>query len=298
MSVVNRLLAAILVLGCASASSVLLATDSFRSSADGRRVDQSDEQIMPPAGSSTPDLEKAAVTGVPRLIVAKYNVTDGLVAVYESETGKRILFKARFKSDGGMMAKILHRDPTTGKLVPIVGRSKQQDASGKEVEDIAVAGVDLRALLKNGASKSDGQVEKEHQLKQFLATETGQTLLDAMPALYAGLEGLEPTPEVADLLAPFGAIAMALQVGTKQFRGFKHADKIIGNARAKAMSDACSGVDDCVLRGKYFMVHRSGLFDVLGKHKGATANKRAQVDPASVPSSGLRLFQRPVDIVE
>ena len=95
-----------------------------------------------------------------------------------------------------------------------------------------------------------------------------------MPALYAGLEGLEPTPEVADLLAPFGAIAMALQVGTKQFRGFKHADKIVGNARAKAMSDACSGVDDCVLRGKRFLVHRSGLFDVLSKHKGASADKR------------------------
>ena len=62
MSVVNRLLAAILVLGCASASSVLLATDSFRSSADGRRVDQSDEQIMPPAVPSTPDLEMSAVT--------------------------------------------------------------------------------------------------------------------------------------------------------------------------------------------------------------------------------------------
>ena len=67
---------------------------------------------------------------------------------------------------------------------------------------------------------------------------------------------------------------MALQVGTKQFRGFKHADKIVGNARAKAISDACSGVDDCVLRGKRFLVHRSGLFDVLSKHKGASADKR------------------------
>ena len=298
MSLAKQVLAAILVLGFASTSNVLLAADNFRSPADGRRVNQSDDEIMPPAVSSTADGEKAAVTGEPRLIVAKYNATDGLVVVYESETGKRILFKARFRPDGGVMAKIMHRDPTTGKVVPIVGRSSQHDASGKGVEDIEVAGVDLRAFLKNSARKSDGHAEKEQQLKQFLATETGQTLLDAMPALYAGLEGLEPTPEVGDLLAPFGAIAMALQVGTKQFRGFKHADKIVGNARAQAMRDGCLGVDDCVLRGKHFIVHRSGLFDVLSKHTAGSTRKRAQADPVSVPSSGLRQFQRPVDIVE
>ena len=270
MSVVNRVFAAILVLGIASASTMLVAADNFRLPTDGQTVDQSIDDVNLPV----PDAAKAAATGEPRLIVGKYNLSQGLVAVYQSETGKRILFKARFRPDGGIMAKFLHRDPTTGKIVPIVGRSKQQDASGKGVEDLEIAGVDRRAFLKNSTLNSNGHEEKVQQLKQFLATETGQTLLDAMPALYAGLEGLEPTPEVADLLAPFGAIAMALQVGTKQFRGFKHADKIVGNARAKAMSDACSGVDDCVLRGKRFLVHRSGLFDVLSKHKGASADKR------------------------
>ena len=107
------------------------------------------------------------------MTIRKYNVEQGLVAVYQSETGKRILFKARFRPDGGIMATILHRDPTTGKIVRIVGRSKQQDASGKGGEDLEIAGVDLRALLKNSTLNRNGQEEKVQQLKKFLATETG-----------------------------------------------------------------------------------------------------------------------------
>ena len=156
MSVVNRVFAAILVLGIASASTVLVAADNFRLPTDGQTVDQSIDDVNLPV----PDAAKAAATGEPRLIVGKYNLSQGLVAVYQSETGKRILFKARFRPDGGIMAKILHRDPTTGKIVPIVGRSKQQDASGKGVEDLEIAGVDLRAFLKNSTLNSNGHEEK------------------------------------------------------------------------------------------------------------------------------------------
>lgn len=298
MSVVNRVFAAILVLAIASASTVLVAADNVGAQIGERRASQDNDESVPPSVLTNPDVNKAAAPGDPRLIVYEYNVSKGLVAVYQSETGKRVLFKARFRPDGGIAATIRHRDPTTNKLVPLIVPSKQLDASGKGVEDLEIAGVDLRAFLKSSRLKGNGHAEKEQQLKQFLATETGQTLLDAMPALYAGLEGLEPTPEVADLLAPFGAIAMALQVGTKQFRCFKHADKIVGNARAQAMRDGCLGVDDCVLRGKHFIVHRSGLFDVLSKHKGVSVGKRTQTDPPLTPSTGLALFKPPVEIVE
>ena len=162
--------------------------------------------------------------GNPYLIVGHYSLSQGLLAAYQAETGKRILFTAKFRLGGSMSSQILHLDPYTGKIVPIIERSRQRNAFGQPVEDIEIAGVDLRAFMKDGGRNRDGKSEKAQQLKQFLKGDTGQALLDGVAALYAALEDVAPEPGSARLLAPFGAISMVLQLGGKEYRGLKNAD--------------------------------------------------------------------------
>jgi hypothetical protein len=245
-----------------------------------------------------PSLSKAYLVepkkeiGKPRVIVAHYNLSQGLLAAYQSESGKRILFRARARIGGGMVAQILHLDPTTGKIAHLIGRSKSVDDDGQPVKDVEVAGVNMRAFMKSRSAKSNGYAEKEQHLKQFVADDTGRTLIDAVPALYATLEALETDPEAAKLIAPFGAVAMALQLTTQQFSGFKHADTILGAARAKRLRDDCGSAKDCSIRGKGFMVHRSGLFDALSKHKGAPSFKNEKSSQSSIQSTALGFLTR------
>ena len=244
------------------------------------------ENLLDPSLSSAYLLKSANEVGNPHVIVGRYDVAKGLLAAYQSETGKRILFRSRFLPSGRMTAQILHLDPTTGKITHFVGKSKNLDENGQPVNDVEVAGIDMRAFIKSISSKGNGHAEKEQHLKKFAASDAGQALLDGVPALYAALDGLEQAPEVARLIEPFGAVSMALQLTTKQFRGFKNADKILGAAKAKKLSDACGGIADCVFRGKRFMVFRSGLFDALSKHKGASTNKGAHTGQTSAQPIG------------
>ena len=62
MSVVNRVFAAILVLGIASASTMLVAADNFRLPTDGQTVDQSIDDVNLPV----PDAAKAAAQAISR----------------------------------------------------------------------------------------------------------------------------------------------------------------------------------------------------------------------------------------
>jgi hypothetical protein len=241
---------------------------------------------------------KVAATERPRLTIGSYNRAQGLIAVYQSEAGKRLLFEARHQPDGTIIAQIFQRDLATGKIVPIVVRGSVQGSLRAASDHLEVAGVNLHSLLNGKALASSSHEQNERLLAQFLKGETGQAILDGLPALYAGLEQFEATPDVADLVAPFGAIAMALQVSTKEYRGFKNADKVIGATRDQALRDACRGVDDCLMRGKTFMVHHSGLFNVLSKHKGASLAKREQLNASPPAPAVLENFRRPNGVAE
>ena len=205
--------------------------------------------------------------GNPRINVARYESSQGLIATYQAASGKRIVFAANLGPEGKIRAQALHVNPTTGKVEGIINRSKDVGDDGKPLRDVTIDGVNMRAFIKNSVQKTNGHAEKESRLKHFLADDTGDAFLEGLPALYAALEGMESEAELASLAAPFGAVAMVLQLGTKEFRGFKHVDKVLGANKAQAMRNACDPADDCVARGKHFVIHRSGLFDVLGKQK-------------------------------
>lgn len=241
---------------------------------------------------------KLAATEGPRLTIGSYNRAQGLIAVYQSETGKRLLFEAQHQPDGTIIAQIFQRDPATGKIVPIVVRGSTQGSLRTASDHLEVAGVNLSSLLNGKTLPSNSRDQNERLLKQFVKAETGQAILDSLPALYARLEQFEASPDLADLVAPFGAIAMALQVSAKEYRGFKNADKMMGGTKDQALRDACRGVDDCLMRGKTFMVHRSGLFDVLSKHKGASLAKREQLNASPPVPAVLENFRRPNGVAE
>lgn len=215
--------------------------------------------------SKTFALVTAKSGSLPRLVVRHYNKEQGLLAGYESETGKRILFRAVFLPFGGMSMQVLHRDTATGEFVHLVEKSKTLDDAGQPVRDISVGGIDMRAFQKSSRNKDKDHADKELKLKTFVEGDTGQAYLDAVPALYAALDLIEQDPETARLIEPIGASAMALQLNAKHFRGFKHADKILGAAKAKELRDNCGNESDCVLRGKRFHIHKFGLFDALSK---------------------------------
>ena len=238
-------------------------------------------------------LNATKATGSPRIVVGRYSTSQGLQVGYEAETGKRILFRSRFLPGGGGSVQILHLDSESGKIVHLVGKSKAVDASGNPVRDISVGGIDMRAFKETSRSNSAEHKEKEAQLKKFVGSDAGQALLDAVPALYATLESIEEDPAAAKLMEPFGAIAMALQLSAKEFRGFKHADKILDAATNKKLRDACAPTDICVFRGKRFMVHREGLFDALSGHRGIVGKKKSLNNDFLDSPSGLGVVLRP-----
>lgn len=162
---------------------------------------------------------KLAATEGLRLTIGSYNRAQGLIAVYQSETGKRLLFEAQHQPDGTIIAQIFQRDPATGKIVPIVVRGSTQGSLRTASDHLEVASVNLSSLLNGKTLPSNSRDQNERLLKQFVKAETGQAILDSLPALYARLEQFEASPDVADLVAPFGAIAMALQVSAKEYRG-------------------------------------------------------------------------------
>lgn len=170
----------------------------------------------------------------PQLVLGRYNKAHGLVAGYQSNKGKRIMFSAAFPKTGGVYAQIWHFDEEKQKLMPVLRKSNLARATGDKVRDLSVGGVDIANFMKGeiGKRKNDYQAQNLAKLVEFLDSDLGEALIEATPALYAKLDSLESAePEIANLKVPFGAVALMLQLGTKRFRGFEHADKVLGLPR-------------------------------------------------------------------
>jgi hypothetical protein len=216
-------------------------------------------------------LEPATNVGVPQIVVGAFDADKGLLVGYQSETGKRVLFRARVRPVvGGTVAQVLHRDETTGKIAHLMGRARQLDENGLPVRDVEVAGMSVRSLLKSKLSKAP-DAQALSQMTAFVSGEAGKAMLDGIPAMYAALDDAQVAPEVEALLEPFGAIAMAMQLTSEQFRGLRSAEAIIGQAQAAQLRSGCGGRAECAYRGRSFTVHSSGLFDALSDRKDISA---------------------------
>jgi hypothetical protein len=217
--------------------------------------------------------ETKVEVGKPQIFLSRYNLEEGLFVGYQSETGKRILFRSRQFFGIGMSAQVLHFDPALGKVVELVGRSKSVDENGKRIKDVNVGGIDIRSAMQDIKTKSRSYTDKQQQLTEFATNDAGRALLDGVPALYAALEGLEADEKTAKLLEPFGSVVLMLQLTSQQFRGFQSADKVLDQDKLAQLKAACGDTSDCVMRGKRFTVHRFGLFDPLSKQSLGAVKK-------------------------
>ncbi|NJR71843.1 MAG: hypothetical protein HC782_01405 [Gammaproteobacteria bacterium] len=201
----------------------------------------------------------------PHILIGRFDAKSGLVAGFQSSSGKRILFRARLSSSGAVIAQALHYDPSIGKIHNLVERSRSVDAKGVPLKSIIVGGIDLASLLRGARDKNDTYLAQKERALQFLAQAEGKALLEGIPALYAALDGVAEDSSAQQLKQPFGAIAMGLQLGTNHYSGLEITRRTISAEKLAAMSADCFGEKECVYSGKDFSIYRSGLFDAISK---------------------------------
>jgi len=215
---------------------------------------------------STSFLLEPPKPGGPFIVIGYYDLARGLLAGYQSSTGKRILQQAAWRPNGRVTAAATHVDPQTGRLKTFYG-PRMQDGRGT----VQFAGVDIRSYLRDARTRTPGP--RADEINEFIDSDSGQAFFEAMPALYSVLETLETDPKLAALQAPFGVLTTALQIATTKYGGFNHADSVLGAGHANTLRSNCQGAS-CAFSGKRFTIHKNGLFDVVSKKK-TVASKRA-----------------------
>ena len=137
------------------------------------------------------------------------------------------------------------------------------------MQDVSVGGVDIRRLLKrNKDFRSDSYNSELLRLKSFAAGEAGRALLDAVPAMYAVLDEIDPNPSVNKLLDPFGSVVMMLQLLTETYPNQNTVRAVLGEALANSLKQSCDRISGCEMLSARFMLHSQGLFDPLSKNQG------------------------------
>lgn len=262
-------------------------TDTSVGSSAVYRSPDSRQTLLPKASGSYLRESPEAV-GKPQLVIAYYNLTEGLLAGYQSVSGKRILLRGRWLSNGAVNPEVAHLNSATGQIELLMGRSKQLDAStGQRAKVYEVAGVDFMARLDDARRGNRSSSTEPDEIRQFMDSEAGQAFAEAMPVLYSALESLESDPKLAALQAPFGGILTALQLSTGVYTGLDNLDLAIGVTRANSLREGC-GNGECRYRGRNFTVQNNGLFDVLGKSGAASGKKLSERGLSSTPRSLLQ----------
>jgi hypothetical protein len=167
----------------------------------------------------------------------------------------------------------------------MVASSSSANPSG----DVQFAGVNVMQYFKEARNRIPAP--RTDAVNDFIDSESGRALFEAVPSPYATLETLETDPRLATLQAPFGVLVTMLQITTTKYGGFSQADAVLGHAHANALrGDRHESA--CAFSGKRFIVHRGGLFDAVSKSRSLETKKSSLQctgpDASSGPSSGIR----------
>lgn len=238
--------------------------------------------------------EPPAVESGPYVVIDHYNLSEGLRVAYQANTGKRILFRARFRADGSVQAEVAHWNAQSGHIEKFLGTiTRQSGRAGRFKRSMQLAGVDLSEYILGGVGEHASRKPSHDRIVTFLDSDAGQALFEAIPAMYAALEPLEDNRKLAALQTPFGMVLTALQLKTGRYGGFGVAERILGPAEANRLQANCR-YDNCQFRGVNFTVHRSGLFDVVSKPKldGDPARSSCARGKSQVGSTIRRLFMQ------
>lgn len=104
------------------ATNAEVATGGANSAATAYCVDET-KQALTPTLSSAYLRESPGEVGSPHIVVGYYNLTKGLLAGYQSAAGKRIVFRARWLSNGAISPELAHLNPANGKIEILMGQA-------------------------------------------------------------------------------------------------------------------------------------------------------------------------------
>jgi hypothetical protein len=213
-------------------------------------------------------LAEKTPAGAPTVFVSRFNETEGLLVVYQSESGKRLLVRSQVFNDSIHSAQVFHKNPKSGKIEQLFGRSREKDANGRRVPDVSLAGVSMSELR---SATPDGRSSHENRLTDVAKTEEGKAFLDAVPAIYATLDAQTDNPKLRRLLDPIGAMSLVFQLASKQYSGAKSAQLAVGEGAAKNLKTSCGANPNCTLEGKSFRITAGGLFDPMSRRNEGAA---------------------------
>ncbi|MBL8522209.1 MAG: hypothetical protein JNN20_00835 [Betaproteobacteria bacterium] len=148
----------------------------------------------------------------------------------------------------------------------------------------------LRKLPKVGTANALTSSEST-RLTGFANSEVAKLAQDGIVALYMALDGADQSDTLDRLRKPLGAFAMAIQISAGAQPSRTSASALASTEKSAIFADACKDMG-CRMRGRSFLIHESGMFDVIGGKKPAKRNITLQP-----PSKSLieQLGSQPTD---
>jgi hypothetical protein len=208
----------------------------------------------------------------PKRIKLQHHDRTKLVVAVDAPNGTRLIFTSHIKENGKRLAQVHSVDFTTRTSAPLISKDEESSDS----KGLIIGGVNLYATLK--AKQTDSKAVRD--LQSFVTNaKEGQALLASIPVLYANLE-----KESAELLAPFGALVMALQLASGINAGIPNleSDYVSPQTRERLLKE-CEGKRNCFIKGDTFIVRPTGLFDSVSKEAKANRVKVLDVPHRFLP---------------
>jgi hypothetical protein len=200
--------------------------------------------------------------GTPQLAVERYSEQGGLLATYQATNGKRLAFKANWRSDGSIRAEVAHFSTEANRVMPLMARSRMDN---RQKSILRLADFDVLAELNRGVFGRKSPTGLDDATSRFIASEDGVAYSEGVLALYIYLDELDDTSgKLSDLYAMYGALLMGMQLSSDIKIGFEGAVGSVGLTRSVVSRERCNG-RDCKAAGRKFLVHLDGQFDVLTK---------------------------------
>ena len=179
------------------------------------------------------------------LAVSRYDLIDGLLAGYEARNGERVLMSAVSNEEGNVNARMLYRDPESGRVLPAMTLAiLSGDGGGKDIAILA-GGVDVLDALYELRDDAGGRIEQKQALVEFMVSDTGQAALEAIPVLYGQLEPFDRfDPELARMKAPFGAMRMAMELAAGAYAGLPEPAELFRRPRLTLIAGLAATPED------------------------------------------------------
>lgn len=190
---------------------------------------------------------------------------DAIMLGYQDRSGKRLIFRAANLPKGVVLSEVLHFNPQTGRAERLIDFSKDIDpATGKRVRDFKVNGTNLFSQLKSKRDKKSGTDTGRQKVAQFADSDAGEAFLRGVAALYVVLDESEFSAQQEKLKLHFGVLAMMVQFAGERSKGLPDVERFAANEKQLRLRDGCAA-GDCEVRGKSFVIHKSGFLDVMSK---------------------------------